>query len=734
MSSKMSRNIQTPREARGSSHRRSLARSAGGSMPRGFGRRRRSLGSATPNRSGNSLGQANDDAAEKRATQQRRKARRPSLLYTPNKAGHGRGGMNTPRLLGWTNRRTPMSRPVLHSNALAEMYENVLTRVSKNSINKKNAWGVNLCHYVKQIVDMDKDNFTRNGSVINTASIVLAHQIDSVHDRGHTVLKNLVTKSEKKDSAAIREAARQRRRMNKKTLATSGITTKIELLLNSRDPLFEKTAASFDAGGVKGLMLSNLTTHKEGSLIFSCEEKLQAFSTEKYREEMQVIPRSVLDNIPLPSKKRLKRCRGIFPQAQRCSQTIEFYKRQKEAIEQGLEEDSVFDQSIDLTQKIDFEDSIIEDSSFMVGDDVPAGEISEGGALAGESPDELLEKLGFDGGERFIWDGDEAPEEPHAFRVPDFDNLHDLFDRDNNWTGGRGRNLRRIQALRKRDQGLLVPTKERKRRKVNYFDFVSRGGEERNLEVHEMTEEEIEAQENKLRNLIMQQVDQRLFTRAEPSEICLPERTEKKWQEKEQTLPQDMKLKPDMFFRCSLRPSLQLHCPERALMPLPEEPMMDPLGEMQDPGAESSMAPPFDFPDEPEMPEVDIGGPVPIMDENLGEMLTNFRANDPKAKLEIPYTREPCDFNVSLMKKRIWRRICAGKVTEDGNRVVTYTALLRGVVRELPKRTADKISVHILYVCLLYCCNEYNLRLKQPGLDDCDNFQIFTTAASPVPK
>ena len=40
----------------------------------------------------------------------------------------------------------------------------------------------------------------------------------------------------------------------------------------------KKTASLFDAGGVKGLLLSNLGTQNDGEIVFNCEEKMIAFA------------------------------------------------------------------------------------------------------------------------------------------------------------------------------------------------------------------------------------------------------------------------------------------------------------------------------------------------------------------------------------------------------------------------------------------------------------------------
>ena len=68
--------------------------------------------------------------------------------------------------------------------------------------------------------------------------------------------------------------------MNKKTLCKNNdIYTNLDQLRSSRDPFFEKTAASFDAGGMNGLMVKNLTTQKSGSLVFNGDDKLHCLAS-----------------------------------------------------------------------------------------------------------------------------------------------------------------------------------------------------------------------------------------------------------------------------------------------------------------------------------------------------------------------------------------------------------------------------------------------------------------------
>eukprot|EP00493_Phyllostaurus_siculus_P003298 UN03312 len=43
-------------------------------------------------------------------------------------------------------------------NKLSEMYETVLKKVARGTINKKNAWDVNMCSYVPELVRMEEGN------------------------------------------------------------------------------------------------------------------------------------------------------------------------------------------------------------------------------------------------------------------------------------------------------------------------------------------------------------------------------------------------------------------------------------------------------------------------------------------------------------------------------------------------------------------------------------------------
>merc|ERR1719203_872546 len=107
--------------------------------------------------------------------------------------------MNTPRLLGWSVRRTPLQHTPMSTTRLHNMYEQVLRKINKNQVNKKNAFDPDnkICSYLGDFVKMEPNNFPRNGTMINAASIVLGHQIDSVHDRGQTVWNNLMSNSKK---------------------------------------------------------------------------------------------------------------------------------------------------------------------------------------------------------------------------------------------------------------------------------------------------------------------------------------------------------------------------------------------------------------------------------------------------------------------------------------------------------------------------------------------------------
>ena len=92
--------------------------------------------------------------------------------------------------------------------------------------------------------------------------------------------------------------------------------------------------------------------------------------------------------------------------------------------------------------------------------------------------------------------------------------------------------IRKLDFFHERDRMILnaeEEKKQRKRRKINFFDFVQRCAENEDLQQLELTQEQIEAEDRKLQIRVMTQVDQRLFHNVDPKSFTLTRKVKKQW-------------------------------------------------------------------------------------------------------------------------------------------------------------------------------------------------------------
>lgn len=765
-------------------------------------RRRRSLGTTTPRK----VGRNNDDE------ERRRNKRRRGSLYTPQSNAKMPGRLNTPAMLGWTssrntpNRGTPRHRTPMTKNALSSMYEKVLTRVNKNTINKKNAWDFKICSYIPELLQMEPENFPRSGALINATSIVLAARIDSVHDRGHKVWRNLVG-SEKKpgDERSQDGENKKRKKYYKKILVDqTNLTIKLESITTSRDPLFEKTAAMFDEGGVKGLMVANLMTQKSGRLVFNGDVRIESFQDSLPLHVADKIPDDLIKMLPF---KYDPECSSLCPQAALCRQTIDYYKKIADGLAQGLDMEE--DNEEELTQKLNFDEDPVDNfeeneidvvmdefDPAEVGvpdmpDDYSDGEIppcdqqqqvNDGGqlvAIVSENGDAIgptidMDQLPF----RTVWQQDVS--DINLKESMGYENLTTYFDQQQNWAGSQhwskrkidGWNKRRIAGIRRREalDGSMKAPQARKKRKVNYFEYENhrnaykehkKQGRLVAIIAVDTEEENIKRKDEFLKRKVLQEIDQRDFHQTDRNRICLPKKKIKSWKTENRVLPKDFKIDPKLFFKMSLRPEFMIcyaNNEEQGNQAGKNIDMSDdddiypsgvgfdddcdddvPRPEYMDGADSASQMPAGPFSEfegdqenkneeENQQPEIN-----PVIDY-FGETLEDDTPSNAKNKLSIPFSKIACDINVSKMKKRIWKCICRkGEKCDDDTLTITFGDLLREVIYVSPISVAEKITVNIIYVCLLYCCNEYMLELKTIGEDENEvsNFRVFTTQWSP---
>jgi len=749
--------------------------------------RRRSLGVSTPTKSPGlqSLGN-NDDREERRRAQQKRKSlgRRPSLFATPLNSKRA-GQISTPRALNWSVRRTP--RQKLEAPALNTMYEKVLQRATKGRITRRNAWEIPICSYVKEIIDMEKGNFPRSATVIDAASQVLVMQIDDAHDRGQRVLRRLNDKKARLEEDRKDAAKKKRAQKRKSIVPPNQIAVKISGIVAARDPLFEKTAAMFDEGGVKGLMLNNLQT-QAGKIVFNCDDSLNAYQPLGNINDDQLNEQTETDLMKLMEARISKvvgnKARDILPANDSCLNVVNFYERQTEKLEEGLDiVDGTFEDAVNMKKQLDFDESIIHSDDDGMGEDfdldLPDLNINlevEEEKLEIEEKLELEEQLNIE----------PLPEElgleidfnlPREMRFhqsfatdsilkdeswrQNFENLNTYFKDRNAWAGPRQQTWRskRLESIRKRTVNENLKEKMKrasKRRKVNYFKFVIPETADRNVKEDELDIESIGSlevdEDERLMLDIMQGIDERLFEEVDRRKNMLPKRELQSWKKEFRILAKDEKLTPAILFKCSLLPRKIFHCPEgQDVLPEEEAENCIDLGPGADEDENDSLGPALPFgceiDDPPLFSEQDLRednsekGPDisdsslndlknPLLGENfLGEILTGIPMNFNKEnRLNIPFVKDPIDINVSAMKKSIWAAL--KELLKDRD-VVRFEELLEHVMFSVSFKTATKLTVHVFYVCLLYCCNEYKLRLECSDNNELGDFKVYLTEKSP---
>eukprot|EP00494_Astrolonche_serrata_P024777 UN25037 len=132
--------------------------------------------------------------------------------------------------------------------------------------------------------DNQRTNFTAVAQKLAVASQILTTRIDQTHQYGINVLNNIFGKNDDRPISALMHSdsrKKKRKKFNGKVLLKeSEATSSIGNLTSENDPMHSRMAELFDAGDVKGLLLYNLATQKDGELIFDSRLKLKSFDKE----------------------------------------------------------------------------------------------------------------------------------------------------------------------------------------------------------------------------------------------------------------------------------------------------------------------------------------------------------------------------------------------------------------------------------------------------------------------
>ncbi|XP_075767172.1 condensin complex subunit 2 isoform X2 [Pelodiscus sinensis] len=212
----------------------------------------------------------NDDEQERK---QRRRSRAIDLHLSSNESPLS--------VKSISNRSAEISVPVipkLTNTQISDHYSTCIKLSTENRITTKNAFGLHLIDYMAEILkqkDSELTNFKIAAGTLDASTKIYAVRVDAVHADVYKVLGGLgkdsapprdVDSQDTDGAAAGTEAAKKSQPKKKHSYKT------IEQNLNNIniseadrrsevDPMFQKTAASFDECSTAGIFLSTLHTH-----------------------------------------------------------------------------------------------------------------------------------------------------------------------------------------------------------------------------------------------------------------------------------------------------------------------------------------------------------------------------------------------------------------------------------------------------------------------------------------
>ncbi|XP_064398390.1 condensin complex subunit 2-like [Halichondria panicea] len=227
----------------------------------------------------------NDDEAERR---ERRFYSNLATMISP--------GCHTPRSAVHSSAKRGNKSGVesvtssLTNTQLKEHYANCVKLSAMNRINAKNAFGLHLIDHMMQLLTIQGEmtNFQMASSTLDASAKIYAGRVDSIYTDAYKVLtgfgresQNEATEQTEQDGENNSESGKGK---TKKT-TSSGVNKVLEknvknLNINTFDleyqvdPLFKKTSAAFDEGGVEGLLINHLHTEAGFTLSLDADEIL----------------------------------------------------------------------------------------------------------------------------------------------------------------------------------------------------------------------------------------------------------------------------------------------------------------------------------------------------------------------------------------------------------------------------------------------------------------------------
>ncbi|XP_065649777.1 condensin complex subunit 2 isoform X2 [Hydra vulgaris] len=218
----------------------------------------------------------NDDLEEKML-------RRKSKLLS-NKILSPGGLQSSPkRSLDQERRKTlNLCQVGMTKDQLQDHYSTCLKLSAENKINAKNAFGLHLIDYMKDLLKQSQNenagtNFLLASCTLDAGVKIYAYRVDCIHSEAYKILSSLgrATVDNEEDNEQNNDVAEEAtQQTEKKKIRKKGSGKTIEKNIKSincdrfelefeKDPFFQKTVAAFDEGGTGGLLCLQLSSKSD---------------------------------------------------------------------------------------------------------------------------------------------------------------------------------------------------------------------------------------------------------------------------------------------------------------------------------------------------------------------------------------------------------------------------------------------------------------------------------------
>ncbi|XP_067396351.1 condensin complex subunit 2 [Emydura macquarii macquarii] len=624
--------------------------------------------------------------------------------------------------------------PALSNTQISEHYSTCIKLSTENRITTKNAFGLHLIDYMTEILkekDSELTNFKIAAGTLDASAKIYAVRVDAVHADVYKVLGGLgkdsaptgdVDGQDPDGAAAGTEAAKKHQTKKKHSYKTieqnlNNINVSEADRRSEVDPMFQKTAASFDECSTAGVFLSTLHTHS-----YRCELLLDSKVTPLPSSEALELPSSPpvkvadLKSILLQCVEKRPLCPTLTgfqfthwdsdSHNESASALLEKFKKSDQVFDINAEVDSDLEDCADVLDKDDF-DADMPDRTVAA----ELGEFSEkleACRMVRESMRKDVIALG---------EGDIGTMCLHLSTKP---GEYSYFS-PRTMSMWAGPEHWRFKPLHKPDAVSEKVSRKRNAKKVFELNF----------------EEEVDFE--------------RHFRKTKAT-TTLAKSTLENQNKKSTTLPEDFHYDPDNIIQLSLKPAVKLwkmavrsgssdqddeieeydynnpndtsnFCP--ALKAGDSDDDNDPLDFIGQGGTFNLTAHPEGGMDQYE--ELNRGLGVDIT--TYGE--SNLVAEPQKVnKIEIHYAKTAKKMDMKRLKRTMWDLLTDGQKEQlkqkevaekepDSARVAgrkVFSGITKDLLQRLPSVMAQNLSVPLAFACLLHLANEKNLQLE--GVED----------------